>query len=159
MDLKVAVQRSKAYILAAWLGCSFFPTQTKATVLGALVFPTSTHGPTANSKRIEAKVRDFESGQFDSTLIESHLVERMGMSGTDLWYAEFFTDDKCILYRDLGSIVEGLTWTETEANRFTVEKSKGKKLKSVAYIPYSKGQMIDLAQPNPQHQPTTKGLF
>lgn len=150
MDMRVAVQRQRAYALAALLGMAFFPADTKRTILGWLVEPK---GP---AHRLELKVRDFPMGQFDSTLVESRLLERMG--DKPLWYAESYSDGSFLVLRDVGQLAAQCGWTETEMNSTTVVSRSRKRAKRCAYIPHSMGLEV---RPNssPALDPSPNRLF
>lgn len=141
MDERVAIQRKNAYMLADSLGCSFFPSSgPKRSILGWLVFEKGV------AHRLELKVREFDSYQFDSSLIETKLIDRLGSEG--LWYAECFSDGYCILYEGLSRIIDsnGLSVIDVEMNSVTVSSKTKKKAKKAIKVPYSYGKRVDMSR-------------
>lgn len=141
IDRKFSEQRATCYRLVKAMGAiSFYPILKKNAPIGYLILPNGNVAP------IEMKMRSFPSTQFDSTLIEQGIVDRLKRhsqrtSFHTILYAERFTDEVVILYHINEAALE---WCTEEAEISTVER-KGKKNKTVTFLPYSTGTMIDIS--------------
>ena len=95
---------------------------------------------------IESKVRNFPSTKFDSTMIEQPKYNKIkgywkNKQCFDAWYVEFFNDDVALIY--FLSQVEPTEWVRETHVKNTAE-NKGKIVKVIGYLPYSKGKMVKL---------------
>lgn len=124
--------------LAKKLGMNYLPVSNKNKICGYLL---------GKNKIIpvEAKIREFSSNKFESTLFELKKVN--DLSGflkrnqfTTFYYVEFFNDKSCIVF-DLPSLP--FEWGTLECNSVTTDSSK-KKLKQVAMVSYNHGTNIFL---------------